>query len=69
MHPNFVEGAPCEHISQLLKTRHPDELEQLHLNREQRKLLLDVFITFYLFHHPGFGQLKSVAVLHALYES
>jgi DNA repair protein RecO (recombination protein O) len=69
MHPNFVEGAPCEHISQLLKTRHPNELDQLHLNREQRKLLLDVFISFYIFHHPGFGQLKSVAVLHALYES
>ncbi|HSF44913.1 MAG TPA: DNA repair protein RecO [Chitinophagaceae bacterium] len=69
MHPDFVEGLPCEQISQLLKTRHPDELDQLHLNREQRKLLLDVFISFYIFHHPGFGQLKSVAVLHALYES
>jgi DNA repair protein RecO (recombination protein O) len=68
LHSNFVEGSSCGHISQLLKTRHPDELDQLQLNREQRKILLDVFISFYVFHHPGFGHLKSVAVLHTLYE-
>lgn len=67
-HPNFVEGISCGHISQLLKTRHPHELGQLQLNREQRRLLLDAFISFYIFHHPGFGNLKSIAVLHTLYE-
>jgi DNA repair protein RecO (recombination protein O) len=54
--------------SQLLKTRHPDELHQMLINREQRKMLLDALISFYIFHHPGFGTLKSVPVLNALYE-
>jgi DNA repair protein RecO (recombination protein O) len=67
-HQNYIEGQLCEVTSQLLKTRHPDELHQLHMNRDQRKILLDALISFYIFHHPGFGNLKSVPVLHALYE-
>jgi DNA repair protein RecO (recombination protein O) len=67
-HQNYVEGQLCEVASHLLKTRHPDELGQMHINREQRKSLLDALISFYIFHHPGFGNLKSVPVLHALYE-
>jgi DNA repair protein RecO (recombination protein O) len=68
VHQSYIEGQLCEVVSHLLKTRHPDELHQLHINREQRKILLDAFISFYIFHHPGFGNLKSVSVLHTLYE-
>lgn len=68
LHQNYIEGQLCEVISHLLKTQHPDELFELHINREQRKIVLDAFISFYIFHHPGFNNLKSVSVLHALYE-
>ena len=67
-HPYFLEGKMSEISSQLLKTRQPGELEQLHLSRDQRKILIDAFITFYVFHQPEFGQMRSLPVLHALYE-
>jgi DNA repair protein RecO (recombination protein O) len=67
-HPYYLEGRLSEISSQLLKTLHPDELEQLPLGREQRNLLMDAFLGFYQFHQPDFGQMRSLAVLHALYE-
>lgn len=68
VHPNFVEGHLSEMTAQLLRTRHPAELDQLKISRDQRKLLLDAFVAFYNFHHAGFGNLKSLSVLHSLYE-
>ena len=67
-HPYFLEGKLSEISSQLLRTRQPGELEQLQLSREQRKVLTDSFISFYSFHQPEFGQMRSLVVLHALYE-
>jgi DNA repair protein RecO (recombination protein O) len=67
-HQYFLEGRLSEISSQLLKTRHPLELEQLSMSREQRKVLTDAFISFYVFHQPEFGQMRSLPVLHALYE-
>jgi DNA repair protein RecO (recombination protein O) len=67
-HPYFIEGRLGEVSSQLLKTMHPSELEQLHLSREQRRALIEAFISFYNFHQPDFGQMRSLSVLHALYE-
>ncbi len=67
-HPYFLEGRSSEVCSQLLKTRHPDELDQLALGREQRKILMDALLGFYQFHQPEFGALRSLSVLHALYE-
>jgi DNA repair protein RecO (recombination protein O) len=69
MHPYYLEGRLSELSSQLLKTLHPDELEQLHLTREQRKILTDAFISFYAFHQPEFGSLRSLPVLQALYDA
>jgi DNA repair protein RecO (recombination protein O) len=67
-HPFFVEGRLSELSAQLLRSLHPDELEQLQLTREQRKWLTDAFISFYTFHLPEFGQMRSLPVLHALYD-
>jgi DNA repair protein RecO (recombination protein O) len=67
-HPYYLEGRLSEISSQLLKTLHPDELEQLPLGRDQRKLMMDALLGFYQFHQPDFGQMRSLAVLHALYE-
>jgi DNA repair protein RecO (recombination protein O) len=67
-HPNYLEEELSEITSHLLKTQHPEELIELRLNREQRKALLDAYLSYYVFHQPGFGNLKSIPVLHALYE-
>jgi DNA repair protein RecO (recombination protein O) len=67
-HPNYLEDSLSEISSQVLKTQHPRELTELQMNREQRKVLLDAYLSYYVFHQPGFGSLKSIPVLHALYE-
>lgn len=68
MHSSYLEGPMSEITCQVLRTQHPQELVQLQINRETRKALLDAYLSFYMFHQPGFGNLKSIPVLHALYE-
>ena len=67
-HPFFLEGRLSELGAQLLRSLHPDELEQLQMSREQRRTLTEAFIAFYAYHQPEFGQMRSLQVLHALYE-
>jgi DNA repair protein RecO (recombination protein O) len=67
-HAGYLEDHLSEITSQILKTQHPGELKELQMNREQRKTLLDSYLRYYVFHQPGFGNLKSIPVLHALYE-
>jgi DNA repair protein RecO (recombination protein O) len=68
IHPNFLEGNLSEISSSLLKSQHPDELGSFFLTREQRHQLLDAYLSFYAYHQPDFGSLRSLPVLHALYE-
>jgi DNA repair protein RecO (recombination protein O) len=68
VHQHFLEGRLSEISSSLLKAQHPDELGSFLLSREQRHLLLDAYLAFYAFHQPDFGSLRSLPVLHALYE-
>lgn len=41
----------------------PDKLE---ITREQRQLLLDALLAYFMLHVPGFGEVKSLEVLRAL---
>jgi len=68
LHPNYLEGELSEMTSLLLKARHPEDLRQFLLTREQRARLLDAYLSFYAYHQPDFGTLRSLSVLHALYE-
>lgn len=67
-HPFFLDIPMSAFAGELLRAIHPDSLEELSLNREQRKVLLDAFISYYTFHQSGFGSLRSLPVLHSLYE-
>lgn len=67
-HPYFLDRPMSTFAAELLRAQHPESLEELALNREQRKQLLDAYISYYAFHQPGFGGLRSLSVLHALYE-
>jgi DNA repair protein RecO (recombination protein O) len=68
IHPNFLEGNLSEISSSLLKAQHPDDLKLFYLTREQRHQLLDAYLSFYAFHQPDFGALRSLSVLHTLYD-
>ncbi|MBI2730524.1 MAG: DNA repair protein RecO [Sphingobacteriales bacterium] len=62
-HPYSIEGKLSEVMSELLKVMQPDELEQLLLNHEIRRSLLNNLQLFYGLHIQDFGQLKTLMVL------
>lgn len=61
--PIFIEGKLSEVMGELLKVMQPDELEQLELNHEIRRSLLNSLQLYYALHIQDFGQLKSLPVL------
>jgi DNA repair protein RecO (recombination protein O) len=63
IHPYFVEGKQSELMSELLKIMQPGELEQLLLNQEIRRSLLNQMQLYYALHIQDFGQLKSLPIL------
>ncbi|MFT3682545.1 MAG: DNA repair protein RecO [Ferruginibacter sp.] len=63
-HPHFIDGDAAYITSQLLKVMHPDELEQVRLNQQERRKLLLQFQDYYALHIPEFGQMKTLSVLH-----
>lgn len=69
LHAFVVEPPLSGVVSDLLRILHPDSLHELPLNREQRKILLESLLDFYAYHQPGFGTLRSLTVLQALYDS
>lgn len=62
-HPHFVEGQFSYITSQLLKVMQPAELDQLRLNQEFRRSLLQAFQDFYALHIQDFGTMKTLVVL------
>jgi DNA repair protein RecO (recombination protein O) len=72
----FVPEQPAHHESldqpysgittQLLRVRVPEELEELPLNQETRRTLLQAYQAFYIFHVPDFGIMKTLPVLQTM---
>ena len=62
-HPHFLEGRPASVTSELLKVRQPDELEQIKLNHDFRRNLLYAYETYFSFHVPDFGTMRTLPVL------
>lgn len=63
VHPHFLDNPYSYITSQLLKVMQPEELNQIPLNQETRRVLLHAFQTFYVLHVPDFGTLKTLPVL------
>lgn len=53
-------------MSQLLKALHPNELDQIKLNRNARKEILQSIQSYYEWHIPDFGNMKTLPVLSAI---
>lgn len=65
-HLHFLEKEQAEITSLLLKVMQPRELEELNLNHNFRRNLLQAFETYYALHIHDFGSLKSLPVLREI---
>lgn len=65
-HPYYLTAESASWLHQLLDTGF-STLDQLHLSREQRNILLDMMLTFIRIHLPEVGNLRSVEVLKELF--
>lgn len=63
-HKHYISGENALHIAALLQIMHPAELPQLHLNRLQRKALLEEMLKYYQLHLQDFGTMKTLPVLY-----
>jgi DNA repair protein RecO (recombination protein O) len=54
------------YISELLKARRPVELQEIKMNRTIRRSLLKDIESYYSWHLPDFGSLKTLSVLHEI---
>lgn len=65
-HPNYLEGKEAETVSYVLKTMQPGDLEDLHLNRDFRRRLLQWIELYYALHVPEFGTMRTLPVLREI---
>jgi DNA repair protein RecO (recombination protein O) len=62
-HGQYIEGRMVKLTAELLKVMQPDELNEIPMNRDDRKLLLQAYLRFYALHLPEFRKIRSLAVL------
>ena len=65
-HLNYLDDKPAEISSYILKAQHPEELEDLKLNQEFRRFLLNAYETYYRLHIPEFGSMRTLPVLREM---
>jgi DNA repair protein RecO (recombination protein O) len=65
-HPHVLEGNHSYITAQLLRVRQPEELHELALNQDTRRILLQAYLTFYVLHVPDFGELRTLAILQTV---
>jgi DNA repair protein RecO (recombination protein O) len=61
--PNHLSKELSWHISQLLKAVHPQDLNEIKMNRNIRKEILKSLESYYAWHVPEFGTMKTLNVL------
>lgn len=62
--PDHLNKETSYYISQLLKAIHPDDLTEIKMNRNIRNSVLKSLESYYVWHVPEFGQMKTLTVLH-----
>jgi DNA repair protein RecO (recombination protein O) len=65
-HGQALEGPLSYHTAQLLRVQRPEELQELALNQETRRTLLQAYQAFYALHLPDFGEMKTLTVLQTV---
>lgn len=64
-HPDYISGKPVELIGLLLETSF-EKNHELKITYAGRRKLLDILTTYYRLQLPGFGEMKSVEILHSV---
>ena len=65
-HQQVLEGALSYHTAQLLRVQRPEELQEIALNQETRRTLLQAFQTFYALQIPDFAEMKTLFVMQTV---
>ena len=65
-HTEFLEGPLAYHTAQLLRVQRPEELQELALNQETRRAMLQAYQTFYRLQIPDFGEMRTLAVMQTV---
>jgi DNA repair protein RecO (recombination protein O) len=65
-HAEVLEGPLAYHTAQLLRARRPEELQELALNQETRRVMLGAFQMFYRLQIPDFGEMRTLAVMQTV---
>jgi DNA repair protein RecO (recombination protein O) len=65
-HPNYISNKGAAITSQILKTQRPGELEQLGLNQDIRRELLQGYEWYFAMHIQDFGSMKTLPVLREI---
>ncbi len=66
LHENYLEGKKASICAELLKIRQPEELEEIKMNQEMRRQLLQHMEYYFIQHVQDFRPLKSLSVLSAV---
>jgi DNA repair protein RecO (recombination protein O) len=66
LHENYLEGKKASICAELLKTRQPEELEDIKMNQEMRRQLLQHMEYYFIQHVQDFRPLKSLSVLSSV---
>lgn len=62
-HPYYLDGEKSFITALFLRTMQPQELEQIRLNKETRRELLQAYQTYFALHISDFGAMKTLPVL------
>lgn len=62
-HPYYIEGSLAEISSRISNLQFYNELENIQLNQQSRRYLLEAYQLYLSLHISGFGQMKSYAIL------
>ncbi|MBS1662755.1 MAG: DNA repair protein RecO [Bacteroidetes bacterium] len=65
-HHQVLEGNHSYITAQLLRAQQPAELQELALNQETRRALLQAYQLFYALHIPEFGEMRTLSVLQTV---
>jgi len=68
LHPDIVTGPLAAHISAIQHIQFYNDLENIKLNRQARRQILDALLQYISFHITDFRELKSLAVLREVLE-
>lgn len=66
-HAHYIKGEEAFSLTRLMRMNY-DTMHIFGMSRTERARCLDIIGNYYKLHIPGFGELKSVEVLHELFD-